>query len=211
MAESKDLFDFKRRACATRDGLWSELVYCILAGTQVPIETARRAHSQLCISGIAVLRSIATRPVDSQRRIAEMLRKSGYRYHGRKASTIVAAAVFFAERHGGDLTRFVSAGDVESRVVELVKNVAGIGMKIANHWLRNVGMDTCTIDLHLKRLLVELNVYSGKPERDLSPKEFWRFVDFFRTVASELGRPLGEVQYAVWLAARERSRREHVM
>ena len=136
MGEAEALFEAKRLASRTNAGRWNELVYCILAGTQVPIETARRAHTDLVGLGLVKLNRIADAPETYRRRIGSALQKCGYRYYRQKAATIVAAAKFLCRRCDGDVATFLKRGEVETRVEELVKGVAGIGLKTANHWPR---------------------------------------------------------------------------
>jgi thermostable 8-oxoguanine DNA glycosylase len=199
------LFQQKRLAACTAKGVWCELVYCILAGSQVPIETARRSHEALC--NLWVNPALPDDPkLDVElSTLVTSLKSTGYRYYRTKAQVIYQAALFVS----GDLAsdpRSLFLSDPDPRAVErrLRAGVKGIGRKIANHWMRNVGLDTCTVDIHLKRLFKDFGLFHGDPEGTTSDVEFDQILAHVRDLARYLGRPLGETQFALWLGARER-------
>jgi thermostable 8-oxoguanine DNA glycosylase len=87
--------------------VWWELVYCVLAGSQIPMESARKS--------LNALKEILRDPDDIQQiraaqdvqAVDDLLRASGYRYHHTKAMAISAAAEFALQKYEGDLRRFV--------------------------------------------------------------------------------------------------------
>lgn len=211
LEDARVLFASKRLKCSSEAGLWSELVYCILAGTQVPMETAASAVSALetQLQDQFAPSSLAALPgTDATALIANVLKTSGYRYHTTKAQTIVRAASFVQTVADGSLKEFIAHSSVSSAEEAMRRHVPGIGKKIANHWLRNAGMDTCTIDVHLKRLFFEYGLYSRDPEAHTPDKDFERLVDVVRHLSRVLDLPMAETQFALWLAARMRSTSE---
>jgi len=205
LPEAVELFTSKRAALRNEHGAWHELIYCILAGTQVPVETARRAHRSILTElarEIEPCRLAST--VGSAERIEVVLRAAGYRYPGIKSRAIVAASVWVVDCHGGDLRGALESRGVAELERELTRSVSGVGKKIANHWLRNVGLDTCTIDIHLKRLFCELGVLAPPADRPLTDGEFERCVSHVRALSMLLKVPIAEAQYALWLAVRGR-------
>lgn len=201
------LFEKKRIDCASEDGLWYEFIYCILAGSQVPIETANRAFTRLKEAMGLRLRpnELCGSVKTSLAELDIVLKNSGYRYHSSKSSTILSAACFFAKSYKGNPKEFLQLGIVQELEKELQENIFGVGKKISNHWLRNVGMDTCTIDLHLKRLFNKLSLYKADPDNPIHNKDFTYLISVIRKLADRMGLTLAETQYALWLAAREMS------
>lgn len=201
--EAWQLFAAKAEATATDEGRWLELVYCILAGTQVKVETARRVFD-FAVGALQPLRHparLAATP-GAVTILATVLHDAGYRYYNGKAVAIVAAAVWLANDYDGRVSHFLSSQrDVMDMAREVQYRVKGVGRKIANHWLRNIGCDTCTIDLHLLRVFRNL----GFITRDGPPREaeFNACVAALREVATALDVPLRVAQYAVWLEARK--------
>ncbi|HXO20940.1 MAG TPA: hypothetical protein VOA87_13580 [Thermoanaerobaculia bacterium] len=212
LPEAHLLFLEKRAETATADGAFGELVYCILAGTQVPAETARRAHQELRKKlGTFFIPSKLLEP-GAPALVAESLRQSGYRYHSIKAKAILNAAFFVESRYQGDIRRLLLLEKWDAKVIEnkLTKDVKGIGRKIANHWLRNMGLDTCTIDIHLKRLFRQVGEYQRDPNLEIRSTEFYHLVSIIRDLSRRLEVPISEGQYALWLGARALSNHESI-
>ena len=207
LPEAKKLFALKKKETHSDYGAWLELIYCILAGTQVPIETARRAHQALIVTfgpeGLQPSNLLTsrrkTRPVDE---IADTLRGSGYRYHRTKAAVIVSAAEFISKKINGTLVQFVANGEVESLEKLMTSEIKGVGTKIARHWLRNMGKDTCTIDVHLRRFFSSIGVYRDNLKRDIPRSDFLQLEGLIGQVAKYLRRSKPEVQYALWISIR---------
>lgn len=204
MAEAAALFEQKRRSNRQPHGLWRELVYCILAGSQVKFELARKATSEL-------LRRI--KPDDSPAsfaagaagervlEIAQILKSAGYRYHTRKADALRSAAEAVVKGPNDWIEQLVASEPTRAERI-LVSEVNGVGKKIANHWLRNAGADTCTVDLHLARLFHELGLVHVQKLSSLKKDEFRKGVDLIRGLATQMGSPLADTQYALWLGAK---------
>jgi thermostable 8-oxoguanine DNA glycosylase len=202
-SEAIELFEEKRRLCSRRNGLWHELVYCILAGTQVPMESARFAHAAaISYFGRSFSPKGFSPHTDSVSKLATLLKDAGYRYHTTKAQVVGNAATFFLESYRGSIRSFLDGHSADYLEAQLTANVNGIGIKIANHWLRNIGLDTCTIDIHLKRLFDEFAILSESHETEAG--KFRAGISAIRSLASFMNMPVGETQYALWLAARAR-------
>lgn len=74
------------------DDAWKELLYCILAGTQVSTDIVRKTFLEL-IKEKEILQfcKITYSPKYFERIISRNLRKSGYRFYKTKAKTIINA------------------------------------------------------------------------------------------------------------------------
>lgn len=79
----------------------------------------------------------------------------------------------------------------------IVKNVKGLGMKEASHFLRNVGYkNVAIIDKHIINLLVE----EGLIERPktLTPKKYFEIEKVLEKLAKETNLNLGELDLYLW-------------
>jgi thermostable 8-oxoguanine DNA glycosylase len=203
LKSADELFTEKRKSAETALGVWFELIYCILAGSQVPMETARRAHSALVLRWKEqMLCGALTEPIHPTE-IAEILKRNGYRYHRTKAEVIARTAEFSHTRYADDLRSLIKGRRV-GEIEQELRQIKGIGKKIANHWLRNVGLDTCTVDIHLKRLFNEIGLVPNQPEAETKTADFYAIISYIRKLATRLNVPLAEAQYALWLGARKR-------
>lgn len=204
--EAGELFREKRKMVATDQGAWLELVYCILAGTQVPVETAKSSWLRLqgCNKILSPPRLVSNES-ESVSEIEQHLRSSGYRYPRQKAEVIVLAARFVGCHCPEGIRKQLRKQGWEDFANSLIRNVKGIGKKIANHWLRNMGEPTSTIDVHLLRLFRRLGILESDSDH-VTREDFERLQKVMLSVANRLGLPVGEVQYSLWLYAREDSR-----
>jgi len=204
--EAIALFDEKAQLTKTDSGKWLELVYCILAGTQFPVSKLKPLFKNLIHPGNRHLVEFPhISDPDKTEKLAIFLRQQGYRYYNQKALTITSAARFFLERYRGDISAFsresISPDDLRNI---LVKNISGIGFKIASHWLRNIGFDICTIDLHLRRLFYNLSITDDDADKDLDRDLFIRLQQIFQEVGRLKNVRTGVVQYSIWRYTVER-------
>ena len=78
----------------------------------------------------------------------------------------------------------------------LVKNVKGLGMKEASHFLRNIGFkDLAIIDFHIVDILVE-NKIINKP-KNLN-KEYIKIEEKLRGIAKKVKLSLAELDLYLW-------------
>lgn len=201
IAESKELFRNKSRQTISNIGKWHELVYCILAGTQFPVVKLKPIYQKL-INEQSILISLddIKRLQASSENLAKMLRQNGYRYHTQKSKVIFNAANFFIDYSDGDIIIFITSNNNDYRSIRnvLMKSINGIGIKIASHWLRNIGYDICTIDIHLRRLLLNLGITNDSPNKSLSNENFILLENQFRNLSKILDENLGVLQYSIW-------------
>jgi N-glycosylase/DNA lyase len=123
--------EFKKAGKSPGGKIFSELCYCILTANS----TAER-----CIAvQKAAEKEFAKLP---EQELAKRLKSLGARFHTKRAGYICEA-----RKHGKNLQK--------SRDW-LVKNVKGLGMKEASHFLRNIGFtDVAIIDFHIIDILVK--------------------------------------------------------
>ncbi len=209
LTRANELFRDKKERTRTDDGQWLELVYCILAGTQVPVERARAAHDRLCVPenrARIALREVARNPEVALEWIQGELVAAGYRYPATKARAIVSAAQFFESEYEGRPSLFLQAAEPRELRIRLARDVSGVGIKIASHWLRNTGALVGTVDVHLRRFIesVVLHVDLADTGDHFPDGTFVLYERVLAEVADALDEPLPQVQFALWLYARER-------
>ena len=157
------------------ENLFRELAFCILtAGTsaELGIKTVNHLGNTL-FSG-------------TEEEIKNKL-KEVYRFH-----TIRAGYLYHARSSFKKL-------DINSKNIRelLVKNIKGIGMKEASHFLRNIGFkDYAIIDFHIVDVLIKNNLIE-KP-KTLNVKKYLEIETILRELANELDMSLAELDLYLW-------------
>ena len=122
----------------------------------------------------------------SQEEIQEKL-KEIYRFH-----TIRAGYLYEARNNFEKID--MANPDIRN---DLVKNIKGIGMKEASHFLRNIGFSNyAIIDFHIIDVLVKNNLIE-KP-KTLTVKKYSEVEGILKGLAAKLGMSLGELDLYLW-------------
>lgn len=80
----------------------------------------------------------------------------------------------------------------------LVKNVKGLGLKEASHFLRNIGYrDLAILDRHIMKNLVKLNVINEVPST-LTPKRYYEIEEKFIKFSKTVKIPIDELDLLFW-------------
>lgn len=80
----------------------------------------------------------------------------------------------------------------------LVKNVKGLGMKEASHFLRNIGYrDLAILDRHILKNLKKYKVIKDIPET-LSVKKYLEIEEKFKEFSSKVKIPMDELDLLFW-------------
>jgi N-glycosylase/DNA lyase len=157
------------------EGLFRELVFCILtAGTsaELGIKTINHLGNTIFVGS----------EKDMQKKLKEV-----YRFH-----TIRAGYIYQARKNFINL----DINDPEIRM-KLVRNIKGIGMKEASHFLRNIGMkNTSIIDFHIIDLLEKHGVIE-KP-KTLTLKKYLEIEELLKKLAEKTNTNLGELDLYLW-------------
>ena len=75
---------------------WRELIYCVLAGTQISTTTVRKAYFDLIsYDDILNYKKIKRYPEKTEGEIVKILKSNGYRFYNIKAKTLINAALYF--------------------------------------------------------------------------------------------------------------------
>src|SRR3989344_4972298 len=82
---------------------------------------------------------------------------------------------------------------------EIVKNIKGLGMKEASHFLRNIGYkNLAIIDFHIVDLLVKHNLIEKPNSKFLTPKKYLEIENLLKQLAQKTNLNLGELDLYLW-------------
>ena len=125
--------------------------------------------------------------------LAKKLEELGHRYPNVRASYITNS------RNLKDNLKEIleSRGDEKQMREWIVKNVKGIGMKEASHFLRNIGYkNVAIIDFHIIDLLVKHGIIE-RP-KTLTPKKYLETEETLKELAEKTNLTLGELDFYLW-------------
>ncbi|MCH8945853.1 MAG: N-glycosylase/DNA lyase [Nanoarchaeota archaeon] len=167
--------EFSRIRYKGYNEVFRELVFCILAaGTSAELGIKTVNHL-----GDTIFTGTKE---DIQRKLKEV-----YRFHTIRAEYLDLARKNF---------RNVNLDDKDVRE-QLVKNIKGIGMKEASHFLRNIGFkDYAIIDFHIVDILSK-NSLIEKP-KIITPKKYLEIEDLLKKLSKKTNTNLGELDLYLW-------------
>lgn len=155
--------------------IFRELCFCILtAGTSAEL-------------GIKTIDHIGDVIITGDEQQIQKKLKECYRFHTIRAGYIHKARNAFKELdiHHEDIRQ------------DLVKNIKGIGMKEASHFLRNIGFnDYAIIDFHIVDILVKHGLIE-RP-KTITPKKYVEIENVLRELAGKTDTSLGELDLYLW-------------
>ncbi len=124
----------------------------------------------------------------------------GIRFRNNKANYIVNAQKMFVKDGKIVLREVLNQYDDELEIREfLVKNVKGLGMKEASHFLRNIGkgQNIAILDRHILRCLKDFGVIKETP-LSLSKNKYLEIEDRMRKFSEEIGIPISHLDFVCW-------------
>lgn len=132
----------------------------------------------------------------NHREIESTLKAAGVRFHRTKASNIIEARRCFKEIK----ERISSVNDVVELRNILAKDVCGLGMKEASHFLRNIGLGSnlAILDRHIIRNLVHYGVLEAEP-KSLTKKRYLEIEEKLRDFSQRIGIPMDELDMLLWM------------
>jgi N-glycosylase/DNA lyase len=190
--------------------LWEELCLCILS-SNVPYELAKSAFLHLRYARLLrpewILRSPSpAREIahELSRRIYLPKKKDGYyrkyRFPNIRAQNIVGAAkTLYLENSG--LFRLLKNSNCEREARDfLAKNIAGVGLKEASHFLRNVGYSNslAIIDSHVIAFLKEVEVVPQGRIKTITHATYMRLEKILQDLCESLDLNLSIFDMAIW-------------
>ena len=123
----------------------------------------------------------------SEKQLSELLTRLGHRFPNSRAKFIIEARENFKKINLRD----------ENIRESLVKNIKGLGMKEASHFLRNIGFSNyAIIDFHIIDFLVR-NGLTEKP-KTLTEKKYLEIESVLEKIAEKTNLSLGEIDLYLW-------------
>jgi N-glycosylase/DNA lyase len=87
---------------------------------------------------------------------------------------------------------------IELKRYFLVKNIKGLGLKEASHFLRNIGYrDLAILDRHILKNLYKYSAIKEVP-KTLTPKKYFEIEQQFKDFAKKVNIPMDELDLLFW-------------
>lgn len=168
--------EFERLGKSSDNEIFKELCFCLLTAN---------FNAQ---GGIKIQKEINDGFLNlEQEQLSQKLNELGHRFPSARAEFIIKARENFKK---------INLDDENVREA-LVKNIKGLGMKEASHFLRNIGFkDYAIIDFHIVDFLVK-NGLTEKP-KTLTPKKYLEIENLLREIANKTNLSLGELDLYLW-------------
>ena len=178
-SEIKQVIDQKMQEFKRVDDVFSELCFCLLTA------------NFNAVGGIKIQKEVGKGFHDlTEEDLAGELKRLGHRFPNARANYIINARCVGVE----DALKRLQGKELREW---LVKNVKGLGMKEASHFLRNIGYEEfAIIDFHIVDLLVREGLID-KP-KTLTPKKYLEIESLLRTIAERSSLNLGALDMYLW-------------
>jgi N-glycosylase/DNA lyase len=183
------LADFRKAGRLSEEDIFLELVFCLLT-PQSRARAADAAVTRLRQGGRAFSWAIED--------IRPLL--VGVRFPNNKSRFVFLAREVFRNPDGAIEVKSRLPLPEQKKAREwLVKNVKGLGMKEASHFLRNIGHggELAILDVHVLRRLHRFGVIE-KFDQTLSRKEYLEIEEKMRKFSGKIGVPLEELDLLLW-------------
>ncbi|MCK5476442.1 MAG: N-glycosylase/DNA lyase [Candidatus Aenigmarchaeota archaeon] len=164
------------------DEKWfSELCFCILTANYNAEGAIKIQENLGC--------SFAKLPKNE---LSKKLKVLKHRFPNKRAEFI-----FEAQKHSASVKKTILSLNEQEARKWLVKNIKGIGMKEASHFLRNVGYtNSAIIDFHIIDILVKYSVIE-RP-KNLNEKTYLTIEEKLKSIADECDLNLAELDLYLW-------------
>ncbi|NPA75091.1 MAG: N-glycosylase/DNA lyase [Euryarchaeota archaeon] len=174
------LKEFESVRRESNERIFQELAFCILTANS-SARMGLKAQSEIGGGFVSY----------TEQELRNALHRLGYRFWRVRASYIVEARWVIPR-----LREILSMDEHEARMF-LVRNVKGLGMKEASHFLRNTGAKNLAIvDRHILRVLSEHEIITMP--KTLTVRRYLEVEDAERGLAKEAGMSLAELDLYLW-------------
>ena len=173
------LKDFKK---LNEKDLFYELCFCLLT----PQSKAKNAD--YCIKEMKKNKFFETGADPT------LILKQKIRFHNNKGKYLLEMRVKYSELKNG----LSKIKDNKEKRDFLVKNVKGIGLKEASHFLRNTGHENLAIlDRHILKNLVKMKAIEELP-KSLTKKKYFEIEEKFLEFSDKVGIPMDHLDLLFW-------------
>ncbi len=129
----------------------------------------------------------------SEEEIRDLLKKFGHRFWPQRSKMIYEAR-WLAPIIKEKIESFKKSHEAREWIV---KNVYGIGMKEASHFMRNIGyFDLAIIDKHIINLLDRYSI--TEKTKGLGKKKYLEYEATLLKIANKMGMSIGELDLYLW-------------
>ena len=131
----------------------------------------------------------------SEEELAKKLSELGHRFPNARAKFVI-----LAQPHKDTIKDILEKLEDENLMREwIVKNIKGIGMKEASHFLRNIGYkNVAIIDFHIVDLLAKYGLIKKPKNRALTQKKYLEIEGVLKKISEAVGLNLGELDLYLW-------------
>ncbi|MEM5829167.1 MAG: N-glycosylase/DNA lyase [Candidatus Aenigmatarchaeota archaeon] len=185
----RQLLEFKQMMSKSNERIFAELAFCICT-PQSKAKDAWKSISKLVENGLLY------------KGTAEQIRPFlKVRFNKNKANYIIDARKKFTVDKKIQIKEFLQTFIDPLELREwLVKNIKGLGMKEASHFLRNVGLSEnqlSILDVHILKNLKELGIIEEIP-KSLTKKEYLKIENKMKEFSKQINIPLDELDKLLW-------------
>jgi len=180
--------EFRKGMDRSDEEIFAELCFC-LCTPQCKAVTCWKVVSTLGENGLLY--------TGSEDEIARLL---CVRFRNVRARRIVEARRFFSQDGRLKMKEELDAfADILVLREWLVRNIRGLGMKEASHFLRNIGLglELAILDRHILKNLKRLDVIEKIP-RSLSKPSYEQIEKKMKSFAEKIGIPMAELDLLLW-------------
>ena len=178
---NRKINEFKQIDKKSNDQLFNEMCFCILTANYNAEKTIRIQNemgNNFCEGSKEVL--------------CNKLKQFGHRFPNARADYIMCSRMY-----KNNLTRVVSNSDYKIIREWIVKNIKGLGLKEASHFLRNIGFDDyAIIDFHIIDLLVKYDII--KRPKSITKNKYLEIEEILRQIAKKTNLTLAKLDLYLW-------------
>ncbi len=185
---------FKSVYAWPEEKLFSELVFCILTP---------QSRALNCDRAVQELNSQCLLFKGSSKNTAKVLKSKGVRFYNNKARYIISAREQFFNgsatlRGSLELWKLKTQTPIEFRNL-VSKNIKGLGLKEASHFLRNIGHgeEVAILDRHILKNLVKYKVIPEIP-KSLTAKKYHEIEQKMFKFAKKVGIHPAALDLLLW-------------
>ncbi|MBU5537009.1 MAG: N-glycosylase/DNA lyase [Candidatus Aenigmatarchaeota archaeon] len=187
----KRLEEFRSILNESDEKIFSELVFCLLTP---------QSKATTCWNVVQVLEKNNLLLNGNEKQIRPFLQ--AIRFPENKTRYLIEARNFFTENGVINIKKKISKLQDNPFLLRewLIKNVKGLGMKEASHFIRNIGLNNnnlAILDVHILNNLVKFGVIKEIP-KSLTKKKYLEIEDKMKKFSEEIQIPLDELDLLLW-------------
>ncbi|MEM5836207.1 MAG: N-glycosylase/DNA lyase [Candidatus Aenigmatarchaeota archaeon] len=183
------ILEFKRMMNENNERIFAELAFCICTPQSKALD-AWESVSKLADNGLLYR--------GNAKQISPFLK---VRFNKNKAKYIIEARKKFTVDEKIQIKEFLQSFIDPLELREwLVKNLKGLGMKEASHFLRNIGLSgnqLAILDIHILKNLKDLGIIDEIPKK-LTKKEYFKIENKMKEFSKQINIPLDELDLLLW-------------